>query len=69
MTGQTTLGDACYAILVRCLTDIATDCPDLPSNSPPLHRLRNLVLVLSAAPEAPPAGPAQIGRASCRERV
>ena len=58
MTGETNLGDACYAILVRCLTDIAEDCPDLPSNTPPLHRLRNLVLVLNAAPEATPTGPA-----------
>jgi thiamine-phosphate pyrophosphorylase len=58
MTSKTNLGDSCYGVLVRCLTDIAEDCPDLPPNSPPLHRLRNLVLVLIAAPETTPAGPA-----------
>jgi thiamine-phosphate pyrophosphorylase len=57
MTGETSLSEACYAILVRCLTNIASECPDLPSSSPPLHRLRNLVLVLSATPETAISGP------------
>tara|TARA_B100000315_G_scaffold251178_1_gene285520 strand:+ start:304 stop:1290 length:987 start_codon:yes stop_codon:yes gene_type:complete len=58
MTGEAPLSEACYASLVRCLNDIASDCPDLPANSPPLHRLRNLILVLSAMPETATPGPA-----------
>ena len=57
MTGDTNLGDACYATLVRCLSDIASNCPDLPADSPPLHRLRNLILVLTAMPGPPTPSP------------
>ncbi len=57
MTRETSLGDACYAMLAQSLTEVAADCPDLPSSSPPLHRLRNLVLVLTASPETTLSGP------------
>ena len=39
---------ACHTSLVRCLNTVAEQCPSLPDNSPPLHRLRNLVQVLAA---------------------
>ena len=51
--------DTCRASLVRCLATVAAHCPELPANDPPLHRLRNLVQVLAAAPEAPAGLPAE----------
>ena len=51
--------DTCHASLVRCLATVAEHCPELPANDPPLHRLRNLVQVLAAAPEAPAGLPAE----------
>ena len=41
--------DACHSSLLSCLRTVADGCPDLPVDSPPLHRLRNLVQVLQAA--------------------
>ena len=41
--------DACHSSLLSCLRTVAEGCPDLPVDSPPLHRLRNLVQVLQAA--------------------
>ena len=51
--------DACHASLLSCLRTVAEGCPDLPSDAPPLHRLRNLVQVLQAARpvRATPASP------------
>ena len=51
--------DACRASLLSCLRTVAEGCPDLPADSPPLHRLRNLVQVLQAARpvRAAPASP------------
>ena len=63
MRDPTPLYDACHASLVRCLYVVAEQCPELPANTPPLHRLRNLVQVLVAttptqgAPAAPDAVP------------
>ena len=43
--------DACYASLVRCLFTVSEHCPDLPDNTPPLHRIRSLVQeLLSSSP-------------------
>ena len=38
--------DACFASLVRCLFTVSERCPDLPADTAPLHRMRNLVQVL-----------------------
>ena len=59
MRDPTTLYDACHASLVRCLYVVAEQCPELPANTPPLHRLRNLVQVLISTPPAQgaPAAP------------
>ena len=46
--------DACFASLVRCLFTVSERCPELPTNTPPLHRMRNLVQVLLFS--APPPG-------------
>ena len=48
MTDPGSMYDACYASLVRCLTTVAEHCPEIPTQAPPLHRLRNLVQVLRA---------------------
>ena len=51
MTYPRSMTEACFASLVRCLHTVAEDCSDLEANTPPLHRLRNLVQVLlSTAP-------------------
>lgn len=46
---QTAAYDACRTSLLDCLRTVAEGCPDLPVDSPPLRRLRNLVQVLQAA--------------------
>ena len=50
--------DACFASLVRCLFTVSERCPDLPADTAPLHRMRNLVQVLlfsAPAQGEPPA--------------
>jgi len=46
MMDPASMYEACHASLIRCLFTVAEHCPDLPANTPPLHRLRNLVQVL-----------------------
>ena len=46
---------ACHASLINCLGMVAEQCPELATNSLPLHRLRNLVQVLRAATPIPTA--------------
>ena len=58
MTDPTFLYDACHASLLRCLSTVAEQCPDLPAGAPPLHRLRNLVQVLAAVPSTERTGQA-----------
>ena len=55
----TTTYDACRTSLLSCLRTVAEGCPDLSVDFPPLHRLRNLVQVLQAAPpvRAAPTSP------------
>ena len=48
MKDPTNLYDACRSSLVRCLSAVSEQFPNLPDNMPPLHRLRNLVQVLAA---------------------
>ncbi len=42
--------DACRTSLLSCLRTVTEGCPDLPADSPPLHRLRHLVQSLQAPP-------------------
>ena len=49
--------EACYASLAQCLLTVSEYCPELPANTPPLHRIRNLVQVLMS-PRAAKGGPA-----------
>ena len=44
--------DACRCSLLSCLTTVAEGCPGLRAESPPLHRLRDLVREFQAAPPA-----------------
>ena len=55
MMDPVSMYEACHTSLVRCLYTVAEHCPELPSNSPPLHRLRNLVQVLLVS--SPPGTP------------
>ena len=57
MTDPTNLYDVCHSSLVRFLSAVAEQCPNLPANMPPLHRLRNLVQVLAANAPASCASP------------
>ena len=52
------LGDACRASLVQCLQRLADDCPDPIAASSPVHRLRNLILVLRSQASFPGPTPA-----------
>ena len=52
------LGDACCASLVQCLQRLADDCPDTVAASSPVHRLRNLILVLRSQASFPDPAPA-----------
>ena len=54
MTDPAFLYETCHASLLRCLSTVAEQCPDLPAEAPPLHRLRNLVQVLKAVPSTEP---------------
>ena len=38
--------DAYHASLTQCLLTVSEYCPELPTNTPPLHRMRNLIQVL-----------------------
>lgn len=40
---------ACHASLLGCLSTVAEHCPDLPTNTPSLHRIQNLVQVLNSS--------------------
>ena len=52
MTQADQLYGACHTSLVQCLLTVAEHCPELPANSPPLHRMQSLVQVLlSISPE------------------
>ena len=48
MTGAGSLTSACYATLVQCLQSLSEGCPDNESTNLPIHRLRNLILVLQS---------------------
>jgi len=37
---------AYHASLTQCLLTVSEYCPELPANTPPLHRMRNLIQVL-----------------------
>ena len=52
------LGDACYASLVQCLRRLSDDCPDPVAATDPVHRLRNLILVLQSQAAHPDPAPA-----------
>ena len=58
MTSPDGLLSACNDSLLRCLQVVTNDYPGLRSNTPQLHRLRNLVLVHQASSPSPasPAG-------------
>ena len=38
--------DTYHASLTQCLLTVSEYCPELPSDAPPLHRMRNLIQVL-----------------------
>ena len=38
--------DTCYTSLFQCLLTVSEYCPELTANTPPLHRIRNLVQIL-----------------------
>lgn len=63
MTGAAGLPDnlpqACYTSLVHCLQSLVEHCPDLEATTLPLHRLRNLVLVLLTQVPVPAPSPAR----------
>ena len=52
------LGDACYASLVQCSQRLSDDCPDPVAAASPVHRLRNLILVLRSQASFPDPIPA-----------
>ncbi len=52
------LGDACSASLVQCLQRLSDDCPDPVAATVPVHRLRNLILVLRTQASFPDPAPA-----------
>ena len=58
MTSISPLGDACHASLVQCLQRLSDDCPDLVAPTGPVHRLRNLILVLRSHASYPDPAPA-----------
>ena len=58
MTSFSPLGDACYASLVQCLQRLSDNCPDPVAATSPVHRLRNLVLVLRSQASFPDPAPA-----------
>ena len=45
----------CYSALLSSLGTLAEGCPGLPPNTPSLHRLRNLVVVVQGSPPARPS--------------
>ena len=53
MTGAGSLPSTCYATLVQCLQSLSEGCPDNESTNLPLHRLRNLILVLQSQNPTP----------------
>lgn len=57
MTEPNNLTGFCYTALVSCLQTLAEGCPGVEYNTPPLRRLRNLVMALPpiAAAQTTPA--------------
>lgn len=48
MSNLASLYDACLASLLQCLSAVTEGAPNLPTNMPPLNRLRDLVQLLGA---------------------